>query len=519
MLRNSTPDMKDFDHKPLENMVAVGAVDAHSARLWMRTEHPGALTVSWWPENDVHTVSQGDICIPKDNNRDNTCSIRVPDDFPPAVALTPLHAYGFRIIHRDSGVCVGKGRFETAPSRLEDTPERFALALMSCHQPFDANGVLAGQSEEMLRATYRCLEAHNTKLVFTVGDQMYADQPEALSLFNESYFATLAPSGRRCIQECTAAEVRRLYQRRYRSFWSMSAWQALHADFPCYPILDDHEIVDNWGTRSDHRTPEWQALGEGARAAYMDYQGSRIVPWAGTLADTLHYTVSYGNLGVFVMDLRSGRTAWDGGQLFSQDQEVALRRFLHEQRDTPCLCIVLSVPVIHLPERPVRLLSPLAHWHEDFADRWSTGAHRRDRDRLLHWLADHQRQYPTQRMVLLSGDIHIGCVHEVQWGPQGPLLYQMISSGITNDIGALMQRLSTCLIRLNRYVSTDDGRLRAKVKLLRGEDGERQNPYGGLNVGILEIITPKPETPPTLRFYLYSHRGEEPMCVYRSRLV
>jgi hypothetical protein len=43
--------------------------------------------------------------------------------------------------------------------------------------------------------------------------------------------------------------------------------------------------------------------------------------------------VSYGNLSVFVMDLRSSRTAWNGGQLFSKDQEIALRRFLHEQRE------------------------------------------------------------------------------------------------------------------------------------------------------------------------------------------
>jgi alkaline phosphatase D len=44
----------------------------------------------------------------------------------------------------------------------------------------------------------------------------------------------------------------------------------------------------------------------------------------------------------------------------------------------------------------------------------------------------------------------------------------------------------------------------------------RQNPYGGLNVGILEIETPTPGASPTLRFYLYSHRGEEPVCVYKS---
>jgi len=352
-----------------------------------------------------------------------------------------------------------------------------------------------------------------------VGDQMYSDQPPTLSFFDETYFSTVVPPGRQCLNECTAAEVRRLYQRRYRHFWQVPGWQALHAAFPFYPIIDDHEIVDNWGTQPEHQTPAWQAVGEGARAAYMDYQGSRVSPWSETLAESFHYTVSYGNLSVFVMDLRSTRTAWNGGQLFSKDQESALRRFLHEKRDTPCLGIVLSVPVIHLPQVPVRMVSHLAHWHEDFADRWSTGSHRRDRDRFLHWLAAHQRQYPRQRIVLLSGDIHIGCVHEVRWAPQGPVLYQMISSGITNDIGALLQRLSTFLIRLNRQVTTDDSTLRAKVKVLKGVGRQRQNPYGGLNVGILEIETPTSGASPNLCFYLYSHQGEEPVCVYRSLVV
>jgi alkaline phosphatase D len=121
-----------------------------------------------------------------------------------------------------------------------------------------------------------------------------------------------------------------------------------------------------------------------------------------------------------------------------------------------------------------------------------------------------------QRVVLLSGDIHIGCVHEIHWLPRGPTLYQMISSGITHDMGALMRRISALLIRLNRQTTTDDGRLRAKVRLLPGVRGQRQNPYSGLNVGIIEIETPAPGASPKLRFFLYGHDGDEPVCTYRS---
>ena len=251
----------------------------------------------------------------------------------------------------------------------------------------------------------------------------------------------------------------------------------------------------------------------------MDYQGSRIAAWDETLAESFHYTVTYGNMRVFVMDLRSTRMAWNGGQLDSPAQGLALRGLLHEQRDKHCICIVLRVPVMHLPETPVRRLGHVAHWYEDFADRWSTGEHRRDRDQLLNGIAEHQRRYPAQRVVLLGGDIHIGCVHEIRWAPRGPQLYQLISSGVTNDTGALTQCLSTLIIRLNREASTADGALRAKVRLLKGLGRQRRNPYGGLNVGVLEIETPTSGDTPNLRFCLYSHRGEKPVCVYRSVLV
>jgi hypothetical protein len=76
--------------------------------------------------------------------------------------------------------------------------------------------------------------------------------------------------------------------------------------------------------------------------------------------------------------------------------------------------------------------------------------------------------------------------------------------------------LSKLVIRCNRHITTDNA-LRARVRLLKGVARQRQNPYGGLNIGILEIETPTPGADPRLRFLLYSHRGETPVCVYRSQ--
>lgn len=77
------------------------------------------------------------------------------------------------------------------------------------------------------------------------------------------------------------------------------------------------------------------------------------------------------------------------------------------------------------------------------------------------------------------------------------------------------------VLRLNRRLRT---RLdKARVRLLENTIEGGANPYGGLNLGIVEVISrgrTQSDTPsPALRFLLYGHRGEEPVCVYRSELL
>jgi alkaline phosphatase D len=74
---------------------------------------------------------------------------------------------------------------------------------------------------------------------------------------------------------------------------------------------------------------------------------------------------------------------------------------------------VLSVPIIHLPKLAAKIAARVTPSGEDFSDRWSSGGHIRDRDRVLKILHEHQTQHPFQQVVLLSGDIHIGCVHKI----------------------------------------------------------------------------------------------------------
>jgi Cu/Zn superoxide dismutase len=325
--------------------------------------------------------------------------------------------YRFQVVHIESGREIGSGRFETAPASSKDAPERFSFAIMSCNQPFNKNGGISRSSTRMLKALRRCLADHDVKYILMMGDQMYTDYPKPISLFHPAYFQQIAPPGRKQIQDCSAEEVRRLFQDRYRWFWNLPEWLAIHRDYPTLPILDDHDIVDNWGSDPAHATPLWHTFGEGARMAYSDYQGSRTRAFAHAGTGSFHYSFSYGHSATFVMDHRSQRLAGATGRIYSPEQHLDLKKFLAAHTEKKVLFLLLSVPAIHLPRFVSKVAARLTHSGEDFSDRWSTGAHIRDRDRLFELIHDHQRRNPRQKLILLSGDIHIGCAHQIQRHP------------------------------------------------------------------------------------------------------
>lgn len=501
--------------EPLETMVAVGLVDDTSVCIWIRVHRAGTITVSWSPENDEDKVAHKDVHIPYHNSADNTVSVALPEE---GEQLLPLTRYTFSAVHQEDNRLLGEGAFETFPATAKDTPERFTIGLTSCHQPFTEDGAIQQDASEMLTAVKRCMMEHNTKFLLMGGDQMYADFPEPLSLFNKQFFNSVGPAGKERLRDCSTEEIRLLYQDRYRIFWNHPEWQKLQAEYPCLPILDDHDILDNWGSRPVYQCDDWQRVGLGARWAYYDYQHRRIGLYEkdGALASSFHYSFSYGNTATFVMDLRSERTAGEGGQLYSPEQQNDLESFLSENSAKKVLFIVLSVPIIHLPRWIAKFVAKLPHTGEDFSDRWSTGNHINDRDRLLKILHDHNNLYPQQKIILLSGDIHIGCVHVIKWHDGGPNMYQFISSPVTHRTPWYVQLGSKMLIKANRNVMTQGKRVEADVRLLESSAKNRQNPYGGRNLGMVEVYTPSPGADPEVRFLMIGREGEKPVCVYRS---
>lgn len=507
------PDV-GFASAPIENMVAVGAVTPRAARVWIRAARPGRLVVRYGAERGGRLASF-EVDARGRADADNTLVVQLPhgEDAP----LEAGCVYRFSVCYAGDGTVLGDGRFETAPESAAAAADRFAVAVMSCNQPFDDGGRPARAGAEMLAAAARCLETHATKLVLTIGDQMYVDYPPKLSLFEPAYFRRVAPPGRGGILDCTAEEVRALLQQRHRYFWNMEGWRRLHVRYACYPMLDDHELADNWGSDPAHLTPAWRAYRDGARAAFFDYQGSRVS--RGSVAgEDFDFDAVYGPLAIYALDVRSNRRVGDDARIYSRKQHERLLDFLSTHRERDVVCLVLPVPVVHLPRWAAKLGRFLTPGNEDFSDRWSTAGHIDDRNRLLRALHRHQRENPEQRVALVSGDVHLACAHAIKWSDGTRPLLQFVSSGITNEVGRGTQLAAKLSILANQKVVIGGSDIEANVHLLDGAPKRHANPYTGLNLGLLELERDGSGRY-GLRFLIYGHRHAEPVCVYRSTLL
>jgi alkaline phosphatase D len=454
-------------------MVAVGAVSDRRARLWLRTKAGGPFTVEVWAQGgEARAASVADRRAP---DGDGTMAFTVPDDAPGIGQLAPATEHGFRVTDTLTSSLVGEGRFETAP--LEGARDPLAFAFMSCHQPFKSDGSIHPDSARMLASFYSALERRGVKYVLLIGDQIYADAPAA--------GRALCAGHGRSLFEMSTDEIRRCYQAHYRRFWVLPEMRRLLARWPSWCIWDDHEIVNDWGTRRAHLRPEWRRVFEGARQAFVDYQASRAMVSGSSWPSAFDQWFVWGSAATFMLDLISQRRfARPQAQVYGDDQLKALAAFLHEQRARPVVFIVLTVPLVYLPDWVVALGELVPRHGALFATRWNAARNRRALDRLLDVLRAHQRNAPGQKLVLLSGDVHQGAAVALHW-PEGGRAYQFVSSPVTNaerDWKELIARQLSFTMRRVRH-----GPDRVAVERLAGTRSGQANPFHGLNVGVVSV--------------------------------
>ncbi len=474
--------------QPLDTLVMPGAVTERSARIWLRRARSGPILVRIAEEGAGRPVVEREIELVTHAVDDFTGVFSLPGDVPGLADLPPSTDLRVTVLGRHDGELVGEARFRTSPLGVDDTPPELTFAIASCNQPFEDDGTPSPRARVLARLLPDALRAMDVSRLLLVGDQMYTDAPSGCSLFDERYFATVAPRGRASILDCSRGEVRSLLQSRYRHFWKLPEMQQLLSGWGGVLVADDHEIVDNFGAAPLHATARYRNLRDGAFDAFHDYQGSRALPrTSGRRPETFDHAFVQGSIAFFAADLRSEKVADEARtQLMSDRQVAALERFLVSSTDRHVIVIILSLPIVHVPDWMPDAAAALAGRASDAADRWSYAKARADQERLLALLARHQERNPRQRVVLVSGDVHVGIASQFGWeGAPRPIL-QLAASALTNEHSPWLDELAKAAPLGAHPVGEVDGRAIVGT-LLPGIDGLEDNPFGALNVGTVHV--------------------------------
>jgi alkaline phosphatase D len=420
--------------------------------------------------------------VPNDAARDFTHSFVCPQG---GAALKPSTRYRVRVYRGDEAEALHRGAFETAPEGW--CADRFAIAVLSCNQPFSLDGRLLASAQATASVLPQAFRDYGVKRVLMLGDQMYADYPKTLSLFSDAHWRSIAPH-RESLRACERAEVRRLYQERYRVFWGVPSFRQLQSEWPCYMVPDDHEIFDNFGSAPEHREGALGEVAEGALDAVYDYEGTRVRDYGAPRPPFLHATLEYGPVAVFLLDLRSQKRATAAGvEVVGEDQLEALTAYLERHAEKPVVLVGISVPIAHLPSAMARVGSWGAPAGGDLEDRWDHPRARRSRDRLLERLVTHQLKSPRQRIILLSGDIHTAFASRLEFRSAPVTLHQLVSSPVSHVESGFVRALASVLPRLSDGACYGCGRTRFRARLMAGVSGADSNPFAGLNAGIVEF--------------------------------
>lgn len=430
----------------LDRSAIVGHTTATSSKLWFRMKSAGDYQVviakqalkgklNAAPVNAEGVLSlatlDGDVIplvalidIQVDGSTDFTAVVDTAI-LPQIGALEPDTHYAFALYN------VALARWELGNTNAHgfktlpldgNGPWDITFGMYSCHMPFDPK---AGSSADasMWALLESELKFHQARFVIGGGDQVYADGTDYLSIWAWlRKIKKLKP----CLED-----MRSWYRDIYRGYWGFPHVQAVHRQLPNYMIWDDHEIMDGWGSYTDNELSntldslfEWEnkkknlklarQMFEAAKQTYIEYQHGHNPT---TAQGQFDYPFSHCGADYLVLDMRGQRDfERKHYAILGEDQVARMQSWaqnLSAERDGP-IFVVSTVPVVHLKDFVSNTLDWLNIFgaRDDVRDHWAHQLHHVEFSLLLTTLFECAER--TRRpLVILSGDVHIGCVFEL----------------------------------------------------------------------------------------------------------
>lgn len=334
----------------------------------------------------------------------------------------------------------------------------FSFGLISCHRAFKSIPSHHKITAKMWNLLYDKLSEKKSAFLLQVGDQIYCDYSENNAWEKCTMMIKDQDAHKRMVD---------YYREIYMIHWGFPAVQRVISTFPQYMIIDDHEIVNGWGSRIEHHR-DYLKIFNAAREAYVEFQHSHNP--SPLRIDELYYTFYYGSAAFLVMDLRGHRgenIETNQHPLVGKEQWEDIENWFMNDRvkESKVLFVITSVPVFHLS----RAFGSLGSFKSDIADQWSTNRNKNERRKLLKLMLDWSGN-ENKPIFILGGDVHVGteaCAREERTGKN---IQQITSSPITNMPAAFLDFFVALLTnRFTIHLEENDKaeKSQMKVKIIR----------------------------------------------------
>lgn len=362
-----------------------------------------------------------------------------------------------------------------------------------------SSGDLSNKTEDPYAQWRRMAEMHEENpfsLMIMGGDQIYAD--EVWTKVDELKAWSDLREDKRRDHPASAALIDQLedfYDKLYQQRWRDENMSLMLASVPSVMMWDDHDIFDGWGSYPHERQicPVFQAIFGAAKHHFELFQIRSRDNKSLLAPDAAHYAFALKFRGQHILGLdnRAERTLLD---VMSPQQWDVVNRALKDDIGEGNLFVLSAVPVVYRDFSFIEAVVDATPWEEeltdDLKDHWRSNEHEGERARLIMRLLENCKKRGNGKTVLLSGDVHIGCLGAIiDERDGGRKIHQVVSSGIvhpapsriqwfgimasTNDRTEYLNEDRTISVRmLKPYGSDQYIRSRNFVTLETGSDGK-----------------------------------------------
>lgn len=283
-------------------------------------------------------------------------------------------------------------------------------------------------------------------LLLMGGDQLYADsiwsQVKKLSEWSELPRETKV---KRKTSKVMEQQIDSFYDQLYKTRWSNKNMSLMLASIPSVMMWDDHDIFDGWGSYPTdiQNCDVYQLIFKYAKKYFELYQIRTTKNKSLINPTSSHYAFSFSfrNYHIVAIDNRSERTV---KEIMSKSQWDDVTSVLKNIKADGDLLLLTAVPVVYRDFSFTESVFDFTPWEEeltdDLKDHWRAKEHQGERARLIMRLLDNAKQRKG-RTVMLSGDIHIGCLGVIndRRSEQSVKIHQVVSSGIVHPSPSMIE--------------------------------------------------------------------------------